>query len=889
MARSITYKYLPEDKVLLPPPDAKVATTACDYCIVACGYKVYTWPLGREGGPKASQNALKVNFPAGINTGKWISPNMHNVVHVDGEPHHALVVPDGDSKVVNVGGNHSIRGGALAQKCFNPNKPSQERLLSPMMRVRGTLQAISWDTAFEVMAGVSRHVLDRYGEHAWAMKTYSYQYFENTYAISKLAFGSIRTPAYAPHDKPGPGPDTPGLDWAGIDAFSASYEDWGAAEVIYFAGVDPWETKSVLFTTWIMHGKNPDKKLIFALPRKTTGVAWGEQRGGLFLPVIPGTDAVVQLAITRLILEKGWEDKAFIEKWIANQWEIDTGMGRGPRNTPVEWFTTWGRYGIDFAGYKKWILGYKYAELKTASEISGVPADLIRKAAEMLARPRPDGSRPKTSFMLEKGIYWCNNLGNTTSFSAMGLICGAGNRPGQMISRGGGHQRGWMGGAGYPMGLSPEKFPGRRKKEIDLDRWVVDGKLRFAWVIGTTWVQAMAGSQELMDSFEKMTRGNPHQIKSFDPKAAVETLKKRVDSGGMLVVDQDIYRVAPIGTEYADLVLPAATWGEEDFTRCNGERRLRLYSKFYDAPGEAQPDWWIIGGFARKMGFEGFDWKDSNDVFEEAARHGRGGVLNYHPLVVKAKQDGKRAHDLLREYGTEGIQTPIRMVGGKLVGTQRLHDTTLQLGPPEGPTVHPKWLTQFNSHSGKAVLMRSYWEDFQDFFEAVKPTGDELWVTNGRINEMWQSGFDDMRRPYIMQRWPYEFIEIHPDDARARGIESGDLVAIENDNVLVQTGGYLGVDDNDLSFTELRKAGHIKTSTGSFTAVAIVTDAVRKGVTFANFIWPSAPANSVVPRVPDPVTNRYRFKLGKGRIARIGESPYKRSFTSMTFAPRPIA
>jgi hypothetical protein len=53
-------------------------------------------------------------------------------------------------------------------------------------------------------------------------------------------------------------------------------------------------------------------------------------------------------------------------------------------------------------------------------------------------------------------------------------------------------------------------------------------------------------------------------------------------------------------------------------------------------------------------------------------------------------------------------------------------------------------------------------------------------------------------------------------------------------------------------------------------------------------LWPGSPANSIVPRVPDPVTNRYRFKLGKGRITRIGESPYKRSFTSMSFAPRPI-
>ncbi|MEK7444031.1 MAG: arsenate reductase (azurin) large subunit [candidate division NC10 bacterium] len=888
MAQGVTQYYLPEDQVPLPPADAKVSTTACDYCIVACGYKVYTWPLGKEGGPRAAQNALKVNFPAGVNTGKWISPNMHNVVYVNGRPHHVVVMPDGDAKVVNVGGNHSIRGGALAQKCYNPNKPSQERLLHPMMRVRGTLQPISWEAAFEVMAGVSRHVLDRYGEHAWAMKTYSYQYFENTYAISKLAFGAIRTPAFAPHDKPGMGPDTPGLDWAGIDAFSASYEDWGMADVIFFSGVDPYETKSVLFTSWIMQGKNPDKTLVFALPRKTMGVAWGEARGGLFLPVIPGTDTALNLAIIRVILENGWEDKEFIEKWVANQWEVDSGFGRGPRNTPVEWFTTWGRYGVGFADYKKWILGYRYAEAAVAEQLTGVPATQIRKAAEMLAKPRPDGSRPKASFMLEKGSYWCNNVSNTTSFAALGLICGAGNRPGQMISRGGGHQRGWMGGAGYPRILSGEKMPGRRKKELDLDRWVLDGNVRFAWVVGTTWCQAMAGSQELMDAFGRMTRQSPHQIASFDPKAAIETLRRRVDSGGMVVVDQDIYPVDPIGTSFADLILPAATWGEDDFTRCNGERRLRLYSRFYDPPGEAKPDWWIIAGFARKMGFEGFDWKDSNDVFEEAARHGRGGVLNYHPLTVKAKRDGKRSHDLLREYGTEGIQTPIRMVDGKLVGTQRLHDPTIKLGPPEGPTTHPKWLSAFNTHTGKAVLLRSYWEDFQDFWEAVKPTGDELWVTNGRINEMWQSGYDDFRRPYIMQRWPYEFIEIHPEDARARGIESGDFVAIENNNVLVQTGGYQGVDDNELSFTALKKAGKIGSTTGSFAAVAIVTDAVRRGVAFANFLWPSAPANSVVPRVPDPVTNRYRFKLGKGRITKTGESPYKRNFTAMSFAPRHI-
>jgi hypothetical protein len=173
---------------------------------------------------------------------------------------------------------------------------------------------------------------------------------------------------------------------------------------------------------------------------------------------------------------------------------------------------------------------------------------------------------------------------------------------------------------------------------------------------------------------------------------------RRADSGGMVVVDQDIYLQSPTGDELADIVLPAATWGEGDFTRCNGERRLRLYSGFYDPPGESRPDWWIIAQFGKRMGFSGYDWQDSNEVFEEASRASRGGALDYHALVVQARAQDRRAHDLLRDMGTTGIQTPVRLVDGELVGTQRLHDSTLELGPPQGPAIHQKWLTHFATH-----------------------------------------------------------------------------------------------------------------------------------------------------------------------------------------------
>ena len=554
------------------------------------------------------------------------------------------------------------------------------------------------------------------------------------------------------------------------------------------------------------------------------------------------------------------------------------------------------------------MLGNPDSELAHAARVTGIPAEKIERAAEMIARPI-DGAHPKTSFALEKGNYWSNNYLNTASYASLALICGAGNRPGRVVSRLGGHQRGWYGAASYPRIFSPEKAPGRRKKEIDLDRWVEAGHLRFAWVIGTTWFQSMAASQELMQSFRNLTQENEHQIENTDLDHIVDVLKARVDSGGMVVAHQDIYLREPIGSEFADFVLPASGWGEVDLTRCNGERRLRLYSKFCDPPGDAKPDWWIVSRFAQGMGFEDYDWNDSNEVFEQAARSGRKGMLNYHPLVVYAQQMGIKGHELLRRLGTHGIQTPIRYrtefteseeyrdyagsyqdesVRGGIIGTKRLHDLETSFGNPEGPTVHMKWLTAFSSHSGKGVLHKTEWSEFSDFYARITPRDDELWVTMGRINEVWESFFDNERIPYLDRRWPTNGIEIHPDDATPRGIESGDLVQIVNDDVLIQTGGFIGVEQDGLSYSNLEAQGLIRIGSGRFEAVALVTDAVRPGVLWTNCLAPGSPANSVVHRVPDPITNRYRFKLGKGRIEKIGESPMKTDLTQMTFKPRDI-
>jgi arsenite oxidase large subunit len=885
-------RHIATDRVPLPPKDAEVFTTACDYCTVACGYKVYRWPVGQEGGTKADQNALNADFPHQAMMSAWVSPAQYNVVSHEGRKHHVIVVPDKDATVVNNGGNHSIRGGTLGQKCYNPDTATRERLTSPMIRVNGKLTPVSWDLATEAMADISKYILAKHGEHAWAIKMYSYQYFENTYAITKLGMTSVGTPSIAPHDKCANTNDATGLDDAGIDSFASSYQDWADCEVAFLSGVDPYETKTTLFTQWMMPG---DKKFIFVTPHKTMGVAWAEREGrGLWLPINLGTDTVLHLALARIIIENNWHDQAFIDQWIAKPWEVDSGYGRGTRNTGWQWRTTWGTWQSDWEDYKKFILAQEESKLDVAAQITGLNAADIQKAAEWMAKPI-DGRVPMTSFMCEKGNYWSNNYMNSASFASLGLICGAGNRPGRMISRGGGHQRGMMSAGGGSGWLSPEKYPGRRKKDFNLDRWLMAGEIKFAWVFGTTWVAAMMASDALGSKMKQMTVDSPHQISSLDRAAIFEVLKQRVDAGGMVMVDSDIYPCQPIGTDYADFVLPAATWGEDDLTRCNSERRLRLYAKFYDAPGEAKPDWWAVAKFADKMGYTAdgsYNWQSSNDVFEEAARFGRGGVLNYQPLVVKAKEMGIKGHELLRTLGTTGIQTPIRVRDGELVGTQRLHDPQNDWGEMENSEVQLRALYAFNTHSGKAILLKSPWKfaGWYQFFEAVKPRADkdELWVTNGRINETWQSGFDDRRKPHLNQRWPDNFIIIHPNDAKKRGIESGDWVEIHNDTVYVQTGQPQGVLDADLTFNQLMKDGHIKTVEGRFKAVAIVSDEIKEGVAKSNFNTPKSMANSVVSAVPDPMTNNYRYKLGRGTLTKVGDSEYKTDLTRMSLKPRHI-
>ena len=85
---------------------------------------VYRRPVrgGEVGGPAAEKKDFDEDFPVNP-LGAWVAPNQHNIVLHNGEPPHAVIIPDKETEFVNPLGNSSIRGGAIAQKSVARRNP----------------------------------------------------------------------------------------------------------------------------------------------------------------------------------------------------------------------------------------------------------------------------------------------------------------------------------------------------------------------------------------------------------------------------------------------------------------------------------------------------------------------------------------------------------------------------------------------------------------------------------------------------------------------------------------------------------------------------------------------------------------------------------------------
>ncbi|MEQ9609239.1 MAG: arsenate reductase (azurin) large subunit [Kiloniellaceae bacterium] len=822
------------DRLPIVPADAKKHNVTCHYCIVGCGYHAYSWPVNKQGGTAPGQNAFGVDLSEqqGAETEAWYAPSMYNIVRQDGKDVHLVIKPDANC-VVN-SGLGSIRGARMAESRYSTARSTQQqRLTEPLMWRYGSWQPTSWDDALDLVAQVTAKVVVDKGEDELIVSMFDHGGsaggYENTWGTGKLYFESMKVKNCRIHNRPAYNSEVHATRDMGVGELNNAYEDAELCDTIVAVGTNSLETQTNYFLNhWVPNmrgatlGKKqqlmPDEphataKVIIIDPRRTVTVNACEVEAGkenvLHLALKSGTDLALFNAIFTYIADKGWVDKAFIEQHTLREATSRPPLypARGVADSNPG----------HLSSFEDAVEGCRLS-IEEAAEITGLrPADIV-KAAEWIAMPKEGGKRRRTMIGYEKGIIWGNdNYRTNGALVNIALATGNIGQLGGGCVRMGGHQEGYV--------RPSDAHVGRPAPYVD--QILISGKGGVHHVWACDHYKTTLNATE----FKRVYNRRTNMVKEAMDAAAggtredlVNAIVAAINGGGLFAVHVDIIHTK-IG-QGAHVILPAAESGEMNLTSMNGERRMRLVERYMDPPGSAKPDCLIAAGLAqhmervlRDMGqeayadqFKGYDWQSEEDAFMDGYhKHAHNGELV--------------TYDRLRALGNNGFQEPAQRLDGEtIVGTDRLYT--------DG---------NFSSDDGRARFMDAPWRGLQAPGKQQEKDKFDFLINNGRANIAWQNGFLDQDNDFVMDRFPYPFIEMNPEDMESLGIKEGDLVEVYND-------------------------------AGATQAMAYPTATARKGQTFMMFGWPTGPQGNVVSAgVNELILPNY--KQTWGNIRKIANAP----------------
>ena len=399
----------------------------------------------------------------------------------------------------------------------------------------------------------------------------------------------------------------------------------------------------------------------------------------------------------------------------------------------------------------------------------------------------------------------------------------------------------------------------------------------------------------------------PPSSKEYAEKV-LEALEK---TGGLFVIVQDIYPTFMV--EDAHVVLPAAENNGEtpDVRMSVHERRFRIADAFVDPPGEAKPDWWILAMVAKRI-VELYEEEGRGDdpvarrfreafkpIWDAMAREGveveneifKTYIANadefYAGLSKKLGYEvgwhvqywtpafKKLDLDKLRRFRTVGVVLPLTELKEHPDGTLEARSIVNLMEPAVNETyreevviVKPddtiiRRMERVDSRKARDYAVKhlrlwpAVWNGYPPHVRKVLK--HKYWVINGRYNEIWQTGYHDAGSPVIINRHPYNIVQVNPEDAREEGLQNGDVVVLYNEN-------------------------------GSVPAVVWITDTVARGTVFLVMAHPyMVGANAVTTPSVEPAAQNPDYKLTKASIRKVGrlseEELRKLTFREIKFTP----
>jgi len=345
-----------------------------------------------------------------------------------------------------------------------------------------------------------------------------------------------------------------------------SIEEIGGAGAIFAIGTNTTRAHPVIALR-VKRAANNGVPLIVANPKRIDLCRFAD----IFLQLKPGTDVALLMGMIRVIVEEGLEDK----EYIAERTE-------------------------DFELLREALEEFPLDEV---AEITGVDAELIRKAARVYATSKP------ARILYTMGItQHTHGTDNVMAIANLAMVTGNVGVEGGGVNplRGQNNVQG-----ACDMGALPDVYPGYQK----VAESEVNGKFEQAWGVSLSGEPGLTHTEVVDAMLEGRVKAlylmgeNPvlSEANANHTRAAFEKAE--------FVICQDIFLSET--AELADLVLPAASFVEKDGTYTNTERRVQRVRKAIETPGEQMPDWWITSQIARRMGAGGFDFETPEQVFEE--------------------------------------------------------------------------------------------------------------------------------------------------------------------------------------------------------------------------------------------------------------------------------
>jgi assimilatory nitrate reductase catalytic subunit len=568
-------------------------------------------------------------------------------------------------------------------------------------------QRVSWDEALDYAAGRFADVISRHGPDAVAVYGAGQLLTEDYYVFNKLVKGLIGTNNLDTNSRLCMSSAVAGYKMTlGADAPPCCYEDIAATECLFIAGSNTAYAHPIVFRqVEDARAANPALKIIVADPRRTDTA----EAADLHLALLPGTDIALYNAMLHVMLWEGWIARDYIEARTEG-----------------------------FDAVKKLVREYTPA---MAAAICGLEAKDIVRAAEWFAT-----SKATLSLYCQGLNQYAHGSHSNAALINLHLATAQIGRPGAgPFSLTG--QPNAMGGrevGGLANLLSAHRDLANPEHRAEVARlWGVAGVPEKPGKSAVELFQALA-SGEVKAVWIACT--NPAQ--SMPEQALVHEALRAAE----FVVVQEAFRDTET-CAFADLLLPAAAWGEKEGTVTNSERRISRVRAAVPAPGEARPDWAIAAEFARRLGprigrpeaarMFGYDGPEA--VWNEHRESTRGRDLDITGL----------SYALLEERGPQQWPFPEGAVNGKA----RLYEDGV-----------------FATPSGRARFVATEHRPAAEPPDARYP----LSLITGRLRDQWHG----MSRTGLVARLyshePEPLLHMHPDDLARRSLAAGDLVKVKS-------------------------------------------------------------------------------------------------------------